>query len=92
MDDKSFGEWLIRKRRYGPQSARDMQSRCRRIERIFRCDLDRVLQSPTAYESYHHRLMEKADQILGPRTNRRYAIGSLRTALKLYVEFLAAYR
>ncbi len=35
MVKDNFREWLICKKAYGPRPARDMLSRCQRVEKIF---------------------------------------------------------
>ena len=88
MVKDNFREWLIRKKAYSPRPARDMLSRCKRVERIFNISLDKSIKTEKNLDELLHRLKNDADSYLKAGVNRITSVGILRTAVRLYHEYL----
>lgn len=90
MRDEPFNEWLASERGYSDRAARDVVSRCRRIEKILGTSLDRSVRSATGRDTILERLRADADQYLRPGSNKTTAVGILLSAVRLYHDFLQA--
>ena len=88
MVKDNFREWLIRKKAYSPRPARDMFSRCKRVERIFNISLDKSIKTEKNLDELLHRLKNDADSYLKAGVNHITSVGILRTAVRLYHEYL----
>ena len=88
MVKDSFREWLISKKAYSHRPARDMLSRCKRVERIFSISLDETIKTEKSLDERLHRLKNDADSYLKVGANHITSVGILRTAVRLYHEYL----
>ena len=88
MAKDNFREWLICNKAYKPRPARDMLSRCKRVERIFNISLDKSIETQKNLEELLHRLKNDADSYLRVGANHTTSVGILRTAVRLYHEYL----
>jgi hypothetical protein len=83
----AFYEWLIQSRGYSVRAAKDVVSRCKRIERVLGIDLDGHLTLSDVRE----RLTAAAPSYLRAGANPVTAVSILRTAAKLYWEYRATH-
>jgi hypothetical protein len=85
--DAEFQRWLVSEKGLGEKSARDVLSRCRRIERTFAVSLDTIVQSRKAVEELSERLSSESGSYLKPSTNPAYGVPVVRRAMMLYAEY-----
>ena len=88
MVKDNFREWLIRNKAYSPRPARDMLSRCKRVERIFDISLDKSIKTEKNLDELLYKLKNDADSYLKTGANHTTSVGILRTAVRLYHEYL----
>lgn len=87
MDELGFRQWLITTKSMGNKSARDVVSRCRRIEKTFGTQLVEVVQSEKEMSNLTTRLKQEASSYLKPGTNPIYGVAVVRRAARLYEEY-----
>jgi hypothetical protein len=87
LDDK-LRQWLITEARYAARSAKDVLSRCRRVERIFNVNLDKAVKTQDGLEKIMNRLQNESGSYLKPKVNRMLSVSIMKTAVKLYHRFL----
>jgi hypothetical protein len=80
--------WLRTKKRLGDKPARDVVSRCRRIERELDVSLARVCRSDRAFVELLHELKQKVGAYSQAAAETKNVYGPLRRAARLYSEFL----
>lgn len=88
IDEGKFVNWLVQNKKFGAKSAKDVKSRCHRVERIFNISLDEELIKPHGLEYINNRLIEEQQDYLKPETNVVYATAVLKRAVTLYAEYL----
>ncbi len=87
MDTVGLQDWLINKKEFQKKSARDVISRCKRVERIFDISLDTTLKSQADVNELIDRLRAESSSYLAPEVKKVYAVSVLRRAVKLYAEY-----
>lgn len=88
MVKDNFREWLICKKAYSPRPARDMLSRCKRVERIFDISLAKSIKTEKDLDELLHRLKNDAHSYLKAGASHTTSVSILRTAVRLYHEYL----
>lgn len=88
MRDVPFREWVMETRGYSLRASGDAVSRCKRVERLLRVNLDTALRSAAGYERLQERVASETEFHLKPGASRRTSVGVLRSAIKLYRAFL----
>ena len=87
MDKVGLQSWLIDTKGFQKKSARDIVSRCKRVEKIFSISLDVTLQSKADIDGLIDRLGTESSSYLAPEVKKVYAVSVLRRAVKLYAEY-----
>lgn len=88
MKSSEFILWLTHDRDCAQHVARDVESRCRRIERVMSTSLDDAVRDDAVFSQLLTRLQSEAPTFLGPSKNPKGALSVLTRAAKLYREFL----
>jgi hypothetical protein len=87
MIDRNFQNWLENSKELAPKSARDVLSRCRRIERTFEISLAETIKTKEDANLLCERLGKESSSLFAPTTNKVYATAVLRRAVNLYSEY-----
>jgi hypothetical protein len=87
MNDDGFRQWLTKSKNMPDKQARDVVSRCNRIERVFNVSLDDVVRSQRKLETLLERTSVEADNYLKAGANQLTASSQLRTAARKYAEY-----
>jgi hypothetical protein len=88
MDYDIFEEWLIKKRAYSPKVAKDVLSRCRRVERIMNRPIAKLCRDEKILESTLKYLWTNAATYIKPGANKTTSVSIIGTAVKLAHHFL----
>ena len=87
MVDTEFLRWLIHNKELKEKSARDVLSRCRRIERVVGIDLDDAVESDDTFIALLFLLKEKVSDFSSETAISRNVYAPLRRAARLYSEY-----
>lgn len=88
IKEDTFKKWLIEDMRYAGRSAKDVLSRCRRVERVLGINLNKAVKSKKGCDDVCQRLVDKADTYIKPGANKVGSVSIIATAVKLYHNFL----
>ena len=83
----NFRAWLISSKMMGEKSARDVLSRCGRVEKVIKVSLETAAQTETGIQKVLDTLSTKSSSYLSPKTNAVYAVAVLKRAVRLYYEY-----
>lgn len=87
MIEEGFKTWVIRKKKLGVKSARDVVSRCKRVERVFGISLHSAIRNSNDANQMVKQLTREQSKFFSPSTNKVYALAVLARAVRLYGEF-----
>lgn len=87
MVEIELSDWLINVKGFQKKSARDVVSRCRRIENIFNISLTSNVKSKEDVDQLLQRLTQESSTFLAPHVKKIYAVTVLRRSLTLYAEY-----
>ncbi|MBI5182434.1 MAG: hypothetical protein HZA06_05945 [Nitrospirae bacterium] len=87
MNKNGFIEWLIEFKHMGSKSARDVVSRCGRVEKIFGISFQDSLVNLEDVELVLRRLELESGSYLHASTKSIYAVAVLKRAVRLYYEY-----
>lgn len=90
MDNDNFYQWLVTKKDFGNKSARDVLSRCHRVENMFNIILDDYVNS--GLEKILQRIKKEACLSLKQGINQIAIISQLRRAVTLYSEYKKSFK
>ena len=88
MDELKLGNWLKAKKRLQHKSARDVISRCRRVEREFGISLVQTIKTQGDVDKLIERLDKESASLFASGTKTVFAAGVIRRALRLFGEFV----
>jgi hypothetical protein len=84
---KDFFRWLTTKKGLRRESAYDVMSRCRRVERTLSISLREIVQSQDALYSLILRIDNEPHAFLKPGSNVQFGVGVLKHAVTCYAEY-----
>lgn len=87
VDTDKFLLWLAKKKGFGEKAAKDVVSRCNRIERILNLSLDDEVNSSKGLGDLLERIKSQAPDNIREGSEKRFVIPQLRRAAKLYAEY-----
>lgn len=88
MDEKGLKLWLQEEKNMQTKSARDVVSRCKRVERELNISLDEKLGEVDGIDVVITNLDTASSSFLSPKVKKVYALAVLRRAVRLYSEYL----
>jgi len=88
IKENTFKKWLIEEKQYNEYSARDVLSRCRRVEKVFNIKLSKTVKSINGYNNIRQRLLDEFHRYIKPGANTKKSVSAIVTAIKVYHNFL----
>jgi DNA mismatch endonuclease (patch repair protein) len=88
MNDKPFYEWLITKANYSRKSAADMVSRCKRVQKMYGMELNKILNTSDGFIALHDKIKADSDKLIKPGSTYNATISPLLVATRKYHKFL----
>lgn len=88
MNERKFNEWLENNSKDKYRSKRDRVSRCKRIERLFDVDLDKMKNNDKYYDGIQYKLEFDLKNYVSENIDIDMCRSQLRSALKHYKLFL----
>jgi hypothetical protein len=85
--NEQFLEWLRIEKNLGLKSARDVLSRCRRVERVLQINLETEINNSMDSRNIVSRITKEKSKFFSPDTNVTFAFSVIARAIRLYGEF-----